>query len=339
MTASKSIRAEAFRAFEEQFRFHADRVQQTWNDATEAFPELHKKPGIVRVNKEILKAQAAAAEHRNRSVFSALEAGCHALIESEFLRRSGVGIPAITAAVDLLVASWREERQNFFAQFKNADRDLARTDPDTYRQFSLVDQCHVEENTLWFLAGYAEALAIFEGLIVYEKPADRQKKRKEFDKRIRGLQSRIPHILADHQLQLALTTDVLVALQILHANERGLKELFADLASGTLKIDAAMRDSKQPGQLGAMPRDVLSRICYVAIKTFGTCPREAVVQLSTGFEVADRTWTRDQIDQAIDIGIERVKDAHRRQVAIAQQAREVMPRLWAFGRPQPLPRM
>jgi hypothetical protein len=339
MTTSKCIRAEAFRDFEEQFRFHADRVQQTWNHATEAFPELHKKPGIVRVNLEILQAQALAAEHRNRSVFSALEEGCHALLGSEFLRRSGVGAPAISAAVELLAASWREERQGVLSQFKKDDVKLAEKEPDTYRQFSLVDQCHVQENTLWFLAGYAEALAVFEGLIPYEKPAARQKKRKDFDKRIRGLQSRIPHILADHQLQLAVPTDVLVALQMLHANERGLKELFDDLARGTLKIDAAMRDSKQPGQLGAMPRDVLSRICYVAFQTFGTPPREAVVQLSTGFEVADRTWTRDQIDQAIDIGIERVKDAHRRQMAIAQQARVVTPRLWAFGQPQPLPRI
>lgn len=339
MTASKSIRAEAFRTFEEQFRFHADRVQQTWNDATEAFPELHKKPGIVRVSTEILKAQAVASEHRNREVLAALETGCRALLDSEFLQRSAVGVPAINAAVKLLVASWRAEREALFAQFKNDDGDLPKTDQDDDRRFSLVEQCHVKENILWFLAGYAEALAIFEGLIAYEKPADRKEKRKTFDARIHGLQSQIPQILADHQLQLALPADVLVALQILHANERGLTELFADLGSGALKIDAAVRDSKEPGKLGAMPRDVLSRICYVAIKTFGVCSREAVVQLSTGFEVGDREWTRDQIDQAIDIGIERVKDAHRRQLAIAKQAREVTPRLWAFGRPQPLPRL
>lgn len=339
MTVPKSIRAESFRDFEEQFRFHVDLVHQAWNKATQDFPELRKKHGIVRVNTEILKAQATAAEHRNREVLAALDAGCRALLDSEFLKRSGVGVPAINDALKLLVTAAQAERQKFFAQFRNDDGDMPKTDQDDDRQFSLVEQCNVKENTLWFLAGYAEALAIFEGLIAYEKPADRQKKRITFDERIRGLQSQIPQILADHQLQLALPAEVLVALQILHANEQGLKDLFEDLASGTLKIDAAVRDSKKRGQLGAMPRDVLSRICYVALKTFDICPREAVVQLSTGFEVGDREWTRDQIDQAIDIGIERVKDADRRQRAIAEQAREATPRLWAFGRPQPLPRL
>lgn len=339
MTASQSDRAEAFRAFEEHFRLHADRVQQAWNDATKAFPELHKKPGIVRVSKEILKAQATAAEHRNRELLAVLEAGCRALLDSEFLKGSEVGAPAISAAISLLVASWRAERRTFFGEFENANGDLPKTDQDDERQFSLVEQCHIKENTLWFLAGYAEALAVFEDIISYEKPADRRKKRRTFDERIFGLQSQIPSILADHQLQMALPISVLAALQILHANEKGLKELFADLESGALKIDAAERDNKKPGQLGSKPRDVMSRICYVAIKTFGTCPREAVCHLTEGFEVGDRGWTREQIDDAIDVGIERIKAAHLRQLEIAEQALAVTPRLWAFGRPQPLPRV
>lgn len=339
MTVNQSDRAEAFRKFEELFRGHADSVQKAWDTATENFPELKKKPGIIQVSKEILKAQATSAETRNQQVLAVLDKGCRALLDSEFLKGSQVGVHAINDAIQLLIASWRAERQAFFGEFANANGDLRKLDQDEERRISTVEMCHIKENTLWFLAGYAEALAVFENLISYEKPTDRKKKRKIFDKRIFGLQSQIPSILADYQLQMALPMNVLVALQILHANERGLKELFADLEKGKLNIDAAERDSKKPGQLGSKPRDVVSRIYYVALKTFGTCSRDAMRGLSAGFEVGDKGWTREQIDDAIDVGFERIKAANQRQLMLAEQAHVVTPRLWAFGQPQPLPRV
>lgn len=338
MTTTNYTRATAFAAFQATFKDHAARVQEAWDSATEAFPELHKKPSVVRVSKAILAAQADASESRNRDVLAKLEAGCAALFGSEFLKNSGVGISAIKEAVKILTSSWHSERKAFFRDFESEDKVLPKTDQSDDRRTSLVEQCLIKENTLWFLAGYAQALAVFEGLVSYDKPAERQKMRKRFDDRLRGLQSQIPLILADYQLQQALPGHVRLALELLHANERGLNALFDDLASGALKIDAAERDSKGPGQLGAMPRDVMSRICYVALRTFDTCPREAISHLTTNFEVGDNGWTREQIDAAIDVGIQRILGANRRQESMAKQAEAATMRLWAFGQPQPLPR-
>lgn len=364
MVVNNQNRLQDYAEFEELFRHHAARVRKAWDEATDQFPELHKKPGIVRVSTEILNAQAAASEERNRRVLDELRDGLAKLLSSAFLAKSSAGSKVLESALGVLAANWKARRADFFAQrpvrpffepqsSESADEHVRRAETaavlvartaheqakaDDDRRFALVELAQLAENSVWFLGGYAEAMAQFEQLIPYETPVERKARRDEFWKQLSGLNRRIDKLLDDLPLQAALPTDVLVALRTLHAYEPGLRALFEGLKAKTVKIDAAVRDRNEPGYLGARPRDCVNRIAYVAYLTFNECPEEALRLLTHGFESGDATWTREQLDDAVSIGLQRVATAISQHNAMVAARREFAARLWVFGQPQPLPR-
>lgn len=335
MALAPGTNKEAFEAFRTLFLESQARVESAWAEACRDHPIPGENERPVQVTLALMDAQEPALLHRSARLHEVLDRGCTALWQSTYLaQHQDAG--ALRHATDLLRQEWRRLREEFFRQ---------NTQPPTSAQRKQLEDVHLLENEFWFLAGFAEATAVAHDLTPYQLPKDRSRNRQALVKTLAELQAILPAALSDDMFLSALPEDLVGALQIVARYTPGILDL-ADRPPGTGddRIDAAVRDKRGDGYLGARVHDAIHQIIRVCLGTFGCCPKGALQYLIGRLVPADSAVGNRQVEGFILLADDlRNKAGARRKAFITSTTispnAEQWSRLWVLGQPKPLPRI